>query len=533
MSKFFGGINPFGGPGNAFRTGATIANGFNRHMAERRMAEAARREAERQNAILTAPPDVHGSARWANASELAQSGYLRSVEAYDNPSSILLGAFMEGEEAATPAKGWLHWDGEGHLLTVAPTRTGKSMTLIVPNLLRYRGSAVVLDPKGELYERTSAWRSTLGPVFRIAPFDDQSGFPRHAFNPLSTVKSGADARALADLMIPTDQHAQSFFKNDAVNFLNGVIQFVQHHAPTDRRTFNEVRRLIAQPAAKLAGILDAMEKSPTVAIRNAAIAVGSKSKDRGLPTLKDTLNSALGVWDDPNIIEATSGNQVDFSALKDGTATIYVTVPFHMMEAFTPFLKVVLTSALEAMIQNPVVPKIPVLFVLDEFLQLGSFEKFLQAVNTHASAGVRLWFFLQNLARLEDLYPTSWRNFLDASVRIFFGTRDGVTARLISDDLGERTAAWRTTSASLSSSSTSGNFGMDHSTTSGVTLNSSVNLTGRRLLDPAEVMRKLDAPLPDGSRHGIIFMSGRPILGRMVPYTKGTRTLQRIGAFQG
>lgn len=33
------------------------------------------------------------------------------------------------------------------------------MTTIVPNLLRDRGSAVVLDPKGELYEATSAWRA--------------------------------------------------------------------------------------------------------------------------------------------------------------------------------------------------------------------------------------------------------------------------------------------------------------------------------------------------------------------------------------
>ena len=49
-------------------------------------------------------------------------------------------------ERSTPC----NWAGESHLLTVAPTRTGKATMQIIPNLLHYKGSAVVLDPKGEL-----------------------------------------------------------------------------------------------------------------------------------------------------------------------------------------------------------------------------------------------------------------------------------------------------------------------------------------------------------------------------------------------
>ncbi|WP_247565243.1 type IV secretory system conjugative DNA transfer family protein [Bradyrhizobium sp. 151] len=70
------------------------------------------------------------------------------------------------------------------MLTLAPTR--------------YRGSAVVLDPKGELYDATSAWRAAnVGPVYRIAPFDKEGdrktqGYPRHGFNPLAV--SGRSTR---------------------------------------------------------------------------------------------------------------------------------------------------------------------------------------------------------------------------------------------------------------------------------------------------------------------------------------------------
>lgn len=132
--------------------------------ASKRKAETAERER-----LLVEPPPLHGSAAWATAKDLPR--FLRGRGHFDHPSSILLGTLLE-EGASDPA-GFVHWDGDDHLLTLAPTRAGKSVTTIIPNLLRYRGSVVVLDPKGELYKETSAWRAkNVGPVHRIAPFDD-------------------------------------------------------------------------------------------------------------------------------------------------------------------------------------------------------------------------------------------------------------------------------------------------------------------------------------------------------------------------
>jgi type IV secretion system protein VirD4 len=49
-------------------------------------------------------------------------------------------------------------DGSGHLLTVAPTRAGKGTGQIIPNLLRWTGSCIVIDVKGENYLRTAGFR---------------------------------------------------------------------------------------------------------------------------------------------------------------------------------------------------------------------------------------------------------------------------------------------------------------------------------------------------------------------------------------
>ncbi|MGV7219477.1 type IV secretory system conjugative DNA transfer family protein [Bradyrhizobium sp. UFLA05-112] len=111
-------------------------------------AEKQAETAERER-LLIQPPPLHGSASWASAADLGR--FLKERDHFDNPSSIVLAAFLE-DGARQPA-GFVHWDGESHLLTVAPTRAGKSVTTIIPNLLHYRGSVVVLDPQGRTPDR--------------------------------------------------------------------------------------------------------------------------------------------------------------------------------------------------------------------------------------------------------------------------------------------------------------------------------------------------------------------------------------------
>ncbi|MET4802832.1 type IV secretory system conjugative DNA transfer family protein [Bradyrhizobium sp. LB11.1] len=498
---------------------------FLRNQAARRQMETrAEAERQRQDQQIANPPTVHGSARWATPEEVAAAGFLKSEAAFDNESSLLLGA-MSGE--AGDARGWLYWDGEGHLLTVAPTRSGKSTMLIIANLLRYHGSAVVLDPKGELFEKTSAWRkANVGPVFRISPFEPKTD----GFNPLSTIATPNDARVLAELMIQSDPKASDFFKKDAVAYLTALLLFVVNEGPPERRNMAEVRRMSASPPAVFGEILERMQQSKIPAVANAANVVATKSQDRGIPVLRETLNTDLGIFDDPGIAAATGSSDVDFAKLKDEEATVYITVPFDNIDAYASFLKVVATCALNAMVQNKRLPKYRVLFLLDEFLSLGPFKKFQDAILTHAGAGVRLWFFLQNLAKLEEHYPTSWKSFFDATVKIFFGTDETFTGKLISEFLGDRTVAYRSSSLSAGLSRNAGDRWTSQDPSESLTVNVSVNIAGRPLLTPPEVVRLLAPVLPDKTRHSIITIPQvHPIQGRLVPYFIGNKVLARIG----
>jgi len=497
-----------------WRIGTAINRAIARRRAQSQAEDDAMRERERLDEALRNPPPIHGSARWAKAGELESTGLLRDRSAFDSPSSLLLGVFPDPDLGGAIG-GQLHWDGEGHLITVAPTRSGKSTTAIVPNLLRYRGSCVVLDPKGELYRATGAWRRNVGPVYRIAPLvADTDGF-----NPFGMIETFADARALASLLMPVDTKAQDFFRKDAVAFLTAAIMFIREHAPPEHRTLKELRNLTGGKVERLHDFVRTLAASGVDAYANPAETFLTKRRE-SIGTLRDTFNSELSIWDDPGVAQAASGS-LDFRSLKDAPATVYITVPFDKLDAYAPFLKVALSSALDGMVRNERLPDIPVLFVLDEFLSLGPFPQFRDAIRTHAGAGVRLWFFLQDVATLQEHYPQSWRTFLNAAVKQFFGTNDAYTGELISTYLlGPTTYSFLTGGVTIGSAQPTGPDIFGHGGNTSQSVNVGVGYAQRPLLTPTEVIGLLSTTRADEPRKAILSVSSHPhpIAGLLVPY---------------
>jgi hypothetical protein len=88
------------------------------------------------------------------------------------------------------------WQDDRHALTVAGTRAGKGTSLIVPNLLRYPGSVLVIDPKGELGRITGRRRAQLGELVVLDPFRENGRWASGSFNPLDELD--ADSREVID-----------------------------------------------------------------------------------------------------------------------------------------------------------------------------------------------------------------------------------------------------------------------------------------------------------------------------------------------
>jgi len=483
-----------------------------------------------QQEKLRHPPPIHGGARWAHRNDFRNTSLLQNVAkaCYAGDGLFFGGLAIEDPHLRELPDNWLNWNGEGHLTTLASTGSGKSRHLLIPNLLRYKGSCVVFDVKGELYNATSHLRRRLGPVYKISPFDDAT----HAFNPLSTVETVDDGRALAELLLPRTATGDArFYDDEAINFLGAYILYIaQIIYPEHLRTMDTLRERTAVTTDMLYEDLEKLsaEDMPR-AIRRAARVARTKSMDKGLPSLIQSLNQHLAIWDNDGLMAATSHADFDFRDLKDQTATVYITLPLDKVDAYQQFAKLVMSSALSAMIKNPNRPQQPVLFVLDEFLTLGNFPAFAKALRTHRDAGVRLWFLLQDMASLKEAYPQNWETFFtQSSVVSYFGTNDPLEAEHVSKQTGTTTVAYE--SSSVSGSLTGNREDIDRNTAS-LSQSSSIQYTARPVATPDEVIALVGSEAAPGERLAISRIKGitHPILHVLPAWDKGEFGTSRFG----
>ena len=161
------------------------------------------------NPILTS----HGSARFASSAERTL------LTAHQG--GLLIGRDLRSAKL-------LRYDGPGHLLTIAPTRTGKGVGTVIPNLLMADRSVICVDPKGENTAITAHARSRLGPVHVLDPFGI-TGLPRARFNPLSRFtpeNMEAESKALAAAMFIVSERDRDHWSASGQQLLAAIILYV-------------------------------------------------------------------------------------------------------------------------------------------------------------------------------------------------------------------------------------------------------------------------------------------------------------------
>ena len=90
-------------------------------------------------------------------------------------------------DAGSPPAEPVEMGGDGHILTIAPTGSGKGVSCIIPTLLTYTVPVIVIDPKGENAAVTAERRRQMGQqVHVIDPFGSSGEEPAR-FNPLELV----------------------------------------------------------------------------------------------------------------------------------------------------------------------------------------------------------------------------------------------------------------------------------------------------------------------------------------------------------
>jgi len=339
--------------------------------------------------------------------------------------------------------------GNAHLVTIGPAGSGKGTGLIVPNLATLRRSILIVDPRGEAAAITARKRVQFGPVIILNPFDvlvnELPFLKSNGFNPLAALDPEHDdfaddcaglAQALVKEQGPADNSIVSGSAQDLVTALIMHEKFEQR----ERASLANVRTMLTEPFTSTSesgpiGLLKTVIKMTTSKYAPLRAKTGRFVRDRN--SGKDFLSIAINetrFLDSPQIQRDLQAGKIDWNALKREVTTVYVILPADRLNTHANYLRLVVNSALRALLRPPpseVLP--PVLFMLDEFARLGDLPAIETAMGIADGLGVQLWPFLQDLNQLRALYRDRWQTFLgNAAALTAFAPRDPFTANYLS-----------------------------------------------------------------------------------------------------
>lgn len=384
-------------------------------------------------------------ARWMDLNDLQSSRYYSATE---KPETLLL-----GYETASGKP--VCFSGVESLITIGGPGSGKSQCQVIPNLLRYKGSAIVLDVKGELWDATAGYRAQhYGPVYRFAPTDRFNSTNR--YNPFDFISKdpaiAADQATVLTYQVVVDDPnlKEPYWENRGRDLMWAFAMMIAAKAPPDKRTMKGLAELMSIPfddapdsdiqqllssmvrMAKRTGIFD-LEAAAN------AIRAGIKAGGTRLEGVLDTGRRYLSVFTrSPNIEKtiSTSDWRPEHFRTRPGT-TLYICVPPAELKAYAPVIRIMLIQHTRILMKRQAAQgELPITFFLDEMPQLGNFESILELQDVGRGSGLRLWMFAQYIAQLEAAFGTKYQGVVESCRSRSFLQPDMQLVKLIQPGLG-------------------------------------------------------------------------------------------------
>lgn len=382
---------------------------------------------------------LHGSARWADETDIKRAGLL------DNNEGVYVGAWQD-------KKGTIHYlrhNGPEHVLTYAPTRSGKGVGLVLPTLLSWPHSAFITDLKGELWAMTAGWRQHYAKN-KVIRFEPASNNGSARFNPLDTIRIDSDyevgdAQNIATLIVdPDGKGLITHWQKTSQSLLVGLIMhvlYLSYHEGTPK-TLPYIDFLLADPTRPINDLFLEMMKYPHKDGKNHP-AVGRAARDmvdraaEEAGSILSTLKSFLALYRDPVVADNVSVS--DFS-IKDlmhhaSPVSLYIVTQPNDKLRLQPLVRLIISLVVRILADDMVFEQVDIpltktqaflkkwglisftpkkyvrtkktyqhrlLGMIDEFPSLGKLEILQESLAFVAGYGIKFYLICQDINQLKS-----------------------------------------------------------------------------------------------------------------------------------
>lgn len=400
-------------------------------------------------AILAFMPkrqSLHGDARFASGGDLAAKDMFKP-----HKNGIVIGKF--GGKI-------VRLGGQQFVILAAPTRSGKGVGVVIPNLLDYQESMVVLDIKQENFDLTSGWRKSIGhDIYLFNPFAEDRR--SHRWNPLTYVSADpafrvSDLMSIAAMLYPDGAEDQKFWVSQARNAFMAFSLYLFEKFDDDEKigfpfskkpTLGAIYRLASGDGqSELKPFLKDLSQRPFLSSHAKTAFAGMLSQaDETFASILGTFKEPLNAWINPILDAVTSDDDFLITDVRKKKMTIYIGIqPNKLAESrliINLFFSQLINQNTKELPQNNKELKHQCLLLMDEFTSIGKVDIIATAVSYMAGYNIRLLPIIQSMSQLDATYgkDLSRTMITNHALQIVYAPREQQDANDYSEMLGYTT----------------------------------------------------------------------------------------------
>ncbi|MBX5204016.1 type IV secretory system conjugative DNA transfer family protein [Rhizobium sp. NZLR1] len=339
-------------------------------------------------------------------------------------------------------------DGDQHVMVIGSPGQGKSRGFVIPTMMSFEGSQMVLDMSGELFEETSGYLKDKGyEVFLLAPgskFTD-------GYNPLDLISTEpnqriTDLQKLTQMLLPERLRSDSsdFWEESARILLTAMLGFVLE-CPDTRKSLSELYRILNSMSDERKAIVQLLENyeavlSDQTRMQLAKFAGRHEKLGEGIAA---EIVAKLNFLQNPLVEALTSITSIPIDTIRKRKMVVYIQADWNAMQIYERLISMFIQQMADKLVQMGALRngEHEVLMMLDEFGNGGRIDTVLTLAPLIRKNGVRFVFILQDGAQLERLYQRSGQKILmgASTIKLFMNFQNQEDATAVSMAAGKTT----------------------------------------------------------------------------------------------
>lgn len=333
-------------------------------------------------------------------------------------------------------------NSETNIAIFGPPGSGKTSGIAIINALRFQGSVLAIDIKGDIYNFCHKFRK----IIRFCPDSPNALKDSCHFNPLAGIKDMdvTDKKlyieSMATVLIPDEGGSDgNYFSSRARKYFQGIVHLLLYDKP--ETTFPEIIHAILTGNC-FDWVTNAMLSECNEAKELLIPFYGNNEKN--VSGAYDNLCTAMTPFSNPVLDEllTDNGKCISINALEKGY-DVYLQITQEHLDAYAPLFTLIVQSFSTAFTKRPDsstgAKNRPILMLLDEFPALTYSYKMINSnLSTLRSKAIICMIIQQNMAQLEYRYqPTGARSIIgNCNYQIILGSNDINSSKVFSDTFG-------------------------------------------------------------------------------------------------